>query len=98
MVWKHHGEKGIHAARGRSELTLRVKEMQKEAEQSGVGHGVGEPENSHSERAAMDWGLSRMQEREVQGLGKKQPGRGLLWSFLLDPNILFSEPQVAPQC
>lgn len=77
---------GLKAARGRSELTLGVTEMQKGAEQNGVGHGVGEPQNSRSERGArfshtespaMDWGLSRMQEQEVQGLGKKQPGRGL---------------------
>lgn len=59
MVWEHHGERGTHtaglkAAGGRSELiTPGVMETQKGAErEGGVGHGVGEPENSRSERGA----------------------------------------------
>lgn len=58
MVWEHHGERGTHAAGlkaagGWSELTPGVMETQKGAErESGVGHGVGEPENSLSERGA----------------------------------------------
>lgn len=38
-----------------------------------------------------------MQAREVRGLGKKQPGRGLLWGFVLHPSILLSEHRVALQ-
>lgn len=63
MVWEHHGERGTHtaglkAAGGRSELiTPGVMETQKGAErEGGVGHGVGEPKNSRSERGA---GFSR---------------------------------------